>query len=106
MEWLGPAITAASVVIVAVIEAIAAKERKKVKIGNRKSEAMMNGVQALLRNEIISKYNHYAEQEFIPIYGMENVLDMYVAYKDLGGNGTITKLIEHMKNMSTEPPKE
>lgn len=106
MEWVGPLISGASVVMVAVIEAAAARERKRTREGNQKSDAIKNGVQALLRRELISEYNHYSECGHIPIYGMENVLDMYNAYKALGGNGTAAKLVEALKRLPTEPPEE
>ena len=102
MEWVGPLISGAAVVLVAIIEAVAARERKRVKADNQKSDALMQGVQALLRREIIAEYNHYSEQRYIPIYGMENVLDMYNA---LGGNGMAAKLVEALKQLPTEPPE-
>ena len=60
MEWVGPLISGAAVVLVAIIEAVAARERKRIKSDNQKSDALMNGVQALLRREIIAEYNHYS----------------------------------------------
>jgi hypothetical protein len=60
-------------------------------------KSLRDGTQALLRNEIIRAYDKYTEQEWIPIYALENVLAMYQAYHDLGGNGTITKLVEELK---------
>lgn len=104
MGGVGPLISGAALVLVAIIEAVAARERKRVKVDYTKNEAVVNGVLALLRNEIINKYNHYMELEYIPIYGMENVLAMYHAYKALGGNGTVTKLAEALKQLPTEPP--
>ena len=104
MDWIGPAISASAVILVAVIESVASRERKKAKVNYKKSEAVVTGVQSLLRDRIIQAYNQYAEQKFIPIYGMENVLDMYNAYHDLGGNGTVTKLIKTLQEMPTEPP--
>lgn len=113
MEWVAPLISSAGLVLVAVIETRASIIRKKdakkleeVKEAQKINHAVIDGVQALLRNELITKYNHYAEQQFIPIYGMENVLDMYTAYKALGGNGTAAKLVEALKTLPTEPPKE
>ena len=102
---VGPLMSGAAFVVVAFIEAVAARERKRVKIDDQKSDALMNGVQALLRREIIAEYNHYTEQGHIPIYGIENVLDMYNAYKALGGNGMATKLVEALKQLPTEPPE-
>ena len=105
MEWVGPLISGAAVVLVAIIEAVAARERKRIKANNQKSDALMNGVQALLRREIIAEYNHYSEKGYIPIYGLENVLDMYKAYNALDGNGTAAKLVEALKQLPTEPPE-
>jgi hypothetical protein len=106
MEWVGPLISGVSLVAVAIIEAFAARERKRTKLNYTKSEAVVDGVESLLRNEIIAKYNHYSEQGYIPIYGMENVLDMYKAYKALGGNGTLTKLVDALKQLPTDSPEE
>ena len=61
--------------------------------------SLFNGVRALLRNEIIGSYNHYMNKEYIPIYALENVSEMYQAYHRLGGNGTITKLVEELKKL-------
>ena len=36
---------------------------------------------------------------------MENVLDMFGAYENLGGNGTAKKLVEALKRLPTEPPE-
>ena len=84
MGWVGPLISGAAVVLVAIIEAVAARERKRIKADNQKSDALMNGVQALLRREIIAEYNHYSEQRYIPIYGMENVLDIVQCLQGVG----------------------
>lgn len=61
--------------------------------------SLFSGVRALLRNEIIGAYNHYMLKGYIPIYAMENVHEMYLAYHRLGGNGTITKLVGEIKKM-------
>ena len=98
MEWVGPAISAAALVLVALIEARAARERRKAKGQN----ALVDGVQALLRDRIIQAHNHYAEKGYIPVYGMENVLAMYDAYHALGGNGTVTKLVDDLRELPTE----
>lgn len=112
-DWLQALITGSFMVAVAVIEARASKERKKEKQAREESakerehnKAVDNGVLALLRDRIIDRYNHYTEQEYIPIYGMENVLDMYEAYHALGGNGTVTKLIENLRELRTDPPEK
>lgn len=63
--------------------------------------ALFAGVRSLLRKEIIDYYNHYMDLGYIPIFAMENVIDMYRAYHRLGGNGTITKIVEELKELSS-----
>lgn len=120
MEWIPPLITGLCTVVVALIEARAAKDRRKEKVSaeelekkekaaeaekqaqKQKMEAMELGVQSLLRDRIIERYNHYTEQKHIPIYGMENVTKMYESYHALGGNGTITELVNDLKELPHE----
>lgn len=71
----------------------------------KEQEAIKLGIQALLRDRIIQSYNHYIEMCYIPIYALENVLAMYASYHALGGNGTVTKLIEALKELPTEKKK-
>ena len=61
--------------------------------------ALFAGVRSLLRKEIIDEYNHYMAKEYIPIYALENVVEMYKAYHRLGGNGACTKIVEELKNL-------
>ena len=44
----------------------------------QKENAVGLGVQALLRDRIIQAYNHYTEKGCCPIYGLENVEEMYL----------------------------
>lgn len=108
--WLPSLIAGLSAVVVALIESNASKERKKEKDEREKAQKerkrsndVENGVKCLLRDRIIERYNKYMGQKFIPIYGMENVEDMYDAYHDLGGNGTITKLVDELKKLPSKP---
>ncbi len=50
----------------------------KTKIEKAKSdiEAIRSGIKALLRSEIITTYNHYAESKILPIYAKENLYYM------------------------------
>jgi hypothetical protein len=68
-------------------------------------QAIKDGTQALLRNQIIHSYDKYIERGWLPIYAMENVLAMYNAYHKLGGNGAITKLIEELRELPSNAPK-
>ena len=72
----------------------------------KKQDAVGMGVQALLRDRIIQAYNHYMNKGYCPIYGLENVEEMYKQYHALGGNGTITELCERLKELPSEPMDE
>lgn len=68
-----------------------------------KSEALYDGMQALLRDRIIQAYNHYQDKAYCPIYGKENVKRMYDAYHVLGGNDVATELKDKLMRMPEEP---
>ena len=71
----------------------------KVKHSREDQNAVKNGILALLRDRIIQAYNHYMEKGYIPIYGIENVEAMYTEYHNLGGNGTVTGLVEELRRL-------
>jgi hypothetical protein len=62
----------------------------------RQFKAIKLGMQASLRDSIITKYDKYMERKWIPIYAMDNVEAMYKQYHALGGNGTITDLYKEL----------
>lgn len=66
-------------------------------------DAIRLGVQALLRDRIIQSYNHYNDEQCVPIYARENLEHLYKQYKNLGGNGTITNLMEKLNDLPTPP---
>ena len=68
----------------------------------RESNAQRIGMRAILRDRIIQSYNHYIEKGFCPIYARENVSNMYEAYHNLGGNGTVTSLYHKLQELPTE----
>ncbi|MEG1180203.1 MAG: hypothetical protein RR911_05590 [Oscillospiraceae bacterium] len=62
-----------------------------------------HGLQALLKDRIIQAYNHIIKQGYCPIYALENISEMYEQYHLLGGNGTVTRLVEELKQLPTLP---
>lgn len=78
--------------VVAIFTALWRRLQKKVKKELCDQKNIKGGMLALLRSEMIRMYEKYMEQEWIPIYAMENFLEMYDEYHALGGNGTMTKL--------------
>lgn len=65
----------------------------------RKNKALENGVQALLRAEIIRNHEKYIARGNCPIYAKEALKRAYSAYHDLGGNDVATKLYEDVMGL-------
>ena len=61
--------------------------------------AQRDGLQALLRDGIITRYDKYMARGYILVRELENVEAMYNAYHALGGNGTLTRLMEELKEL-------
>lgn len=74
--------------------------RKKFK----RQVALELGIQSLLRNEIRKEYKECVNKEYCSLDDMENIQDMYDSYHALGGNGSITRLMEKLKKMDTDKP--
>ena len=62
----------------------------------KKNNAIENGVQALLRNELIRRYREYETKGEITIIDKENIEHLFNEYKNLGGNGTVAKMYEEL----------
>lgn len=72
---------------------------KRQKKADERQRAVELGVQALLRDRILQAYYHYSERNWITLHGLENVEAMYREYHNLGGNGTVTKLVEDIRTL-------
>ena len=67
-----------------------------------RQEAVENGLQSLLRAEIIRTYEKSMDRGYIPIYSREAFLICYDNYHKLGGNGVITDLAERVNALPTQ----
>lgn len=72
----------------------------------KKNDAIAEGVQSLLRENIVQNYNKYQDREYCPIYAKESIKRAYEAYHNLGGNDVATKLYNTLLAMPEEPEKE
>ena len=75
---------------------------KRQKEAEKKNKAICDGVQAILRERIIDRYNDYSEKGYCPIYAKESLERLYGAYSNLGGNDVATELYEKTIEMQTE----
>ena len=68
-------------------------------------KAIRNGLQCLLRAEIIRSHDKYTDREYCPIYAKEALTKAYMAYHTLGGNDVATNLYKDTISLPTEPPQ-
>jgi len=76
----------------------------RLKANEKKTEAVCLGVQALLRDRLIEKYDKYSDKGYAPIYARENFENMWTQYHNLGVNGVMDSL--HAKFMELPTEKE
>lgn len=74
--------------VVAKIKSVPQKHAEE----REQEQAARNGVQCLLRAEIIRQHDKYTERGYCPIYAKEALKREYEAYHALGGNDVATKL--------------
>lgn len=79
---------------------------KQIKEEKRKNDALMLGVQSLLRESIVSNYNKYQDKGYCPIFAKESIRRAYKAYHNLGGNDVATELYDKLLKMREEPEAE
>lgn len=65
-------------------------------------QAIKNGLQCLLRAEIIRSYDKYTEKGYCAIYAKEATTRAYKAYHALGGNDVATELYHEIIELPNE----
>lgn len=71
----------------------------------KRQRAIENGMQAILRDRILTSYYHYHARGNITLHGLENVEKMFESYSALHGNGTVPHLVEAMREMEVVDDK-
>lgn len=75
----------------------------RIKVEQKKNEAIAEGVQCLLRETIVQNYNKYKDKGYCPIWAKESMKKAYHAYHDgLLGNDVATGLYKELLAMPTE----
>lgn len=80
-------------------------ERKAIR-KEQKSDALTLGVQALLRAQMISDYNHYSAKGWAPIYARENFKNLWKQYESLGENGVMEDIYKKFLALPTQAKGE
>lgn len=65
----------------------------------KRSIAIGKGVLCLLRKDLIDEHAKYTEKGYITSKALESGMEMYHAYKALGGNGMIDHMEEEIRNL-------
>lgn len=73
-----------------------------IKMRKKHDTALANGVQCLLRAEIIRNHDKYMERKRCPIYAKEALRRAYTAYHALNGNDVATRLYDEVMELPTE----
>ncbi len=71
-----------------------------------RTENIENGLQCLLRAEIIRSHDKYKDKGFCPLYAKEALTRAYKAYHALGGNDVATSLYNECMIMAEKPKEE
>ncbi len=75
-----------------------AEQKEQQKKRDLEHAAICKGLQIMLRNEIVNRYNRWHDLGCKPLSILERdvLLQTYQAYHALGGNGTVTEIYREM----------
>jgi hypothetical protein len=82
------------------------KNKKEEEAKEQKEKAIEEGLQALLRNELVRRYREYETKGEMSILDKENIEAMFKQYEILGGNGTVKHLMGELLNLPTKIMKD
>ncbi len=69
------------------------KQQKKDRNANSR------GTMLMLRSKLIEYHRDWTQREYVTKHGLENFLEMYEAYHELGGNGMVTHLLDEVEEL-------
>lgn len=67
-----------------------------IKMRKTHDKALKDGVQCLLRGQIIRDHKEYTEKRYCPVYARDALVRSYKAYHALGGNDVATELYDEV----------
>lgn len=71
------------------------------KNSEQRQTAIENGLRSLLRDRVIKTCMLYSKQGHVPVEELENVTDMFEAYKNLKGNGAAEAVYKRFLTLPT-----
>ena len=97
LDWLVPFLCGLAISLATSLISLVIKREKKARL-------LEDGVESLLRLEIVRSYNEYTEKGYCPIYAKESLTRAYNDYHALGGNDVATGLYSNIMELPTEKP--
>ena len=86
------------------IEKRIAKQEAQQKITERQNEALMLGVQAMLRDRLLQGYRHYIAQGWAAYDDRQNMENMFNNYEALGPNSVMDQLHSQFVKLPEQQP--
>jgi len=68
--------------------------------------AQKAGMRAMLRDRIVQAYAYFYVQKQWTLQSRDSVFELYEQYKALGGNGSVTHLMDFLRTLPIETGKE
>ena len=63
--------------------------------------ALKQGLQAMLRAQMINDYNYWSEKGYAPVYARQNFENLWEQYHALGANGVMNDIHEKFLDLPT-----
>lgn len=79
---------------------------RKIQKVTEEENAVMRGVQALLRAQMINDYNKWFERGYAPLYARDNFENCWRQYHTLGANGVMDDIHNKFMALPTELPQQ
>ena len=70
------------------------------------NDAQKAASRAMLRDRIVQAYTYFCTKDNWSLQSRESTFEMYEQYKKLGGNGSITHLMESLRALPVEPQRD
>lgn len=97
-----------SAVSAVIASLIARKKSKKQEdeVNSVRYISIENGLQSILRAEIIRQHDKHTDRGFCPLYAKEAMVKVYDAYHALGGNGMMTRFYNEIIALPEEQKED
>ena len=100
LKWAIPFIlTTSASATIAYTKALRKKQTEREEETNKRIKAIEDGIQSLLRSEIMRVHDKYFALGYCPKYEKDALELAYNAYHALGGNDIATKLYQDVKGL-------